>query len=174
LAINLGDIMKKVIYFIIVFLLVFLSSCDPVSYSFDVKKLQDNVLKIELVMFENDNPTIVTVDEDTKLSVDLSLMTVVAVLDVSQNNDFIADMNGITFHETKNSVNSPLGYTVLVYIENEEMLILSRCVRNKKGYTMCAKFKTNGDYIEHVAELVDGRAFDELIKKYFGVSSRDF
>ena len=165
--------MRIIRLFFILLLTIMLSSCDPVSYSFDIEELQCTVSKIELVKFENDKPTIVMVDENTKLNIDLSSMLIIEVLNDEQVESFVNEINKITLHKTKKSVNSPFGYAVLVFIGNDEIIVLSRSYRDGKGYGMCAKFKTDGEYIEHIADLADGNSFNELLKKYFGVSNRD-
>ena len=165
--------MKYLRVFVILLLTIILSSCDPASYNFDIEELQSSVTKIELVKFKNDSPSIVVVDENTRLSIDLSSMIIVEVLADEYVESFVNEINKITLHRTRESVNSPFGYAVLVFVENDEMIVLSRSYRDGKGYGMCAKFKTNGEYIEHIADLADGNSFDVLLKKYFGVSNRD-
>lgn len=165
--------MKYLRVFVILLLTIILSSCDPGPYNFDIEELQSSVTKIELVKFKNDSPSIVVVDENTKLSIDLSSMIIVEVLADEYVESFVNEINTITLLRTQKSVNSPFGYAVLVFVENDEMIVLSLSYRDGKGYPMCAKFKTNGEYIEHIAHIGYGTTYNKLLKKYFGVSNED-
>lgn len=53
------------------------------------------------------------------------------------------------------SVNSPVGYTVLIYMQNQEIIVLSCTIINGIGYGMVAVFSNDGNFIRHIAQFAD-------------------
>lgn len=113
----------------VLLLIVLLSLCgyavDPPIYHFDADEIINQATKIELVVCENPDPVDVNVKEDTVLLFDFDKVIPIKTLEQEKIDDFAQDLSRITFHREMRSVNAPVGYTLLIYIQNHEMFVLS-------------------------------------------------
>lgn len=164
--------MKKI--YLILFatiMMVTLVGCvtDPPTYYFNAAELIENVIKIELVDFANEKPDIVIVDDDTMLSINMMDATLIKELDNDKTTGFIEDLSTITFHVENKSVNSPIGYTVIMYMKNQEIVVLSCTVLDGLGYSMAAVFTVEGKFVEHIANFADEPKFRKVLEKYFDI-----
>lgn len=164
--------MKK-IYFILLatIMMMSLAGCvtDPPTYYFNAAELIENVIKIELVDFVNEKPEIVIVDDNTMLSINMANATLIKELNNEKVNSFIEDLSTITFHAENISVNSPLGYTVIMYMKNQEIVVLSCTVVDGLGYCMAAVFTVEGEFVEHIASFADEPKFRKVLEKYYDI-----
>lgn len=164
--------MKKIYFlFLIIIYMISIIGCvvDPPTYYFNSDELIDTVTKIELVSFVNDNPKQVTVNEDTILSFNMTNATLVKELENDKIKHFIDDLSAITFHINNESVDSPIGYAVIIYIGNQEIIVLSCTIVNDIGYSMVASFTEEGSFIKHIASFADEPKFRKFLEKYFNV-----
>lgn len=159
--------MKKLFLILLIFTL-FLTSCDPAVYHFDADEIIQGATKIELLEFQNDNPVDVKVDENTVLSFDRSKAIFIKELDKSQFEAFANDLSSIIFHQENESVTAPIGYTVLIHLDNEEIIVIS-CTVLDIGYSMVARFKADGTFLEHIATFADEPRWRRVLEKYFNV-----
>lgn len=140
---------------------------DPATYYFNADELKAEVSKIELLSVVNENPKEVTVDTETTLSFNRNNATFIKELDNIEIKKFIEDLSTITFHIENISVNSPVGYTVVIYIDNEEMIVLSCTIVGGVAYGMVSQFTTEEKFIKHIAKFADEPKFRKLIGNYF-------
>lgn len=165
--------MKKytaVLFLCIVIMATFvLSSCDPNSFRFDANEIVENTSKIQLVVCQNYSPTIVNVESDTVLYFNMTDMIVVKELEKEKIESFAYDLSKITFFEINESVNSPLGFTVLIYLKTNEVIVLSCTLIGNLAHGMVALFTAEGEYIRHIASFADRPSFERLLNNYFGV-----
>lgn len=146
-----------------------LSSCDPVDFYFDADEIVENASKIQLVVCQNYSPTIVNVESDTVLYFNMTDMVVVKELEKERIESFAYDLSKITFFEINESVNSPLGFAVLIYLKTNEIIVLSCTLIGNLAHGMVALFTAEGEYIRHIGIFADRPAFERLLNNYFGV-----
>ena len=165
--------MKKyavvLVLWVILMATFFLSSCDPVDFYFDADEIVENASKIQLVVCQNYSPTIVNVESDTVLYFNMTDMVVVKELEKEKIESFAYDLSKITFFEINESVNSPLGFTVLIYLKTNEVIVLSCTLIGNLAHGMVALFTAEGEYIRHIGIFADRPAFERLLNNYFGV-----
>lgn len=142
---------------------------DPATYYFDADELKGDVIKIELLSLVNEKPKQVTVHDDTILSFNRNDAILVKELDTDEIKSFIEDLSTITFHIGNKSVNSPLGYTIVIYMKNQEIIVLSCTIVDGVGYSMVSQFTDRESFIKHIAQFADEPKFRRLIEKYFDV-----
>lgn len=162
--------MRK-IWFVLLIMIFLLNGCvtDPATYYFNADEIVEKATRIELVMCENNNPIIVTVQDNTILHFDIDNVTFIKELEQEKIDDFACDISTLTFHVERKSVNSPLGYTVLIYMENQEVIVLSCTVVDGCAYGMAAIFTIEGDFIRHIAQFADEPKFHNILEKYFEI-----
>lgn len=160
--------MKK---FYVIFLIVIVSLCgcvtDPATYYFDAGDIINQATKIQLVICENNNPVNVNVKEDTVLLFDIGNVRIIETLEQEKIDEFAYELSTITFHKEMKSVNSPTGYTILIYMQNQELIVLSCTVINDIAYGMAAVFSNDGSFVRHIAQFADEPKFKRLINNYF-------
>lgn len=148
----------------------FLSSCDPRTFFFDANEIVENASKIQLVVCQNFNPTNVKVEGDTVLYFNMADMVAIKELEKEKFKAFAEELSHVTYFDLINeSVNSPIGFTVLIYLKTNEIIVLSYADIDSMGYAMAALFTSEGKFIRHIGCLADGHAFERLLKNYFGV-----
>ena len=67
------------------------------------------------------------------------------------------------------SVDTPTGYAVLIYNENDEIIVISCTVIDECGYSMVSKFSVDGKFINHIARFADEPKFRNILEKYFNI-----
>lgn len=146
---------------------VLLCGCDPQTYYFDSTEIAENAVKIELVICENSSPVIVNVTEDTVLHFDIDHATIVKELEQEKKEEFARELSAITFHKEPKSVNAPIGYTLLIHMQNQEVIVLSCTVVDGTAYGMASVFSDTGEFVGHVAQFAEEPRFRSLLTKYF-------
>lgn len=159
----------KRMYVIFLFIIVLLSGCvsDPATYYFDASNIINQATKIQLVVCENDNPININVKEDTILFFDVDNIRIIETLETEKIDEFAYELSSITFHKEMKSVNSPVGYTIIIYMQNQELIVLSCTVIGDIAYGMAAIFLNDGTFIRHIAQFADEPKFKRLLSNYF-------
>lgn len=162
----------KRMYVIFLFIIVLLSGCvsDPATYYFDASNIINQATKIQLVVCENDNPININVKEDTILFFDVDNIRIIETLETEKIDEFAYELSSITFHKEMKSVNSPVGYTIIIYMQNQELIVLSCTVIGDIAYGMAAIFLNDGTFIRHIAQFADEPKFKRLLSNYFDFS----
>lgn len=159
--------MKKICIPFVLILFCLLGCMDPRVYCFNADEIMEKVSRIELVECTNDNPKKIIVNENTIPSFDFSKVSIIQDLKEEKFEDFLNELSLIRFHVENESVNSPVGYAVLIYMQSNEIIVLSCTVISNIGYGMAASFTYEGNFIKHIASFAEGQRFRELIAKYF-------
>lgn len=158
--------MKK-LYAVLLIIIVLLSGCDPGCYYFDADEIADQAVKIQLVICENPSPQKIIVKEDTVLYFDVEDAEIVETLENEKIEEFAKDLSTVTFHIENESVNAPIGYAVLIHMQNQEIIVLSCTTINGVGYGMAAAFSIDGNFLRHIACFADAPKFRRILAKYF-------
>lgn len=164
--------MKKICFILLIIIMTSLVGCatDPPTYYFNPDEILEKVIKIELVYSVNENPREVIIDGNTTLSFNMGNTTFIKELDKDKIEDFVNELSTVTFHIENKSVNSPLGDTIIIYMENQEIIVLSCTVVNGIAYGMVSVFNLEGSFINHIAKFADEPKFRKVVEKYFAVS----
>ena len=165
-------ICMKRMYVFFLFIIVLLSGCvsDPATYYFDASNIINQATKIQLVVCENDNPININVEEDTILFFDIDNIRIIGTLETEKIDEFAYELSSITFHKEMKSVNSPVGYTIIIYKQNQELIVLSCTVIGDIAYGMAAIFLNDGTFVRHIAQFADEPKFKRLLSNYFDFS----
>ena len=161
--------MKKICIILLFVIVVYLGGrvTDPPTYFFDANNIINQATKIQLVVCENDNPIKIKVEEDTILFFDIDNIRIIDTLETEKIEEFAYELSTITFHIEMESVNSPVGYTLIIYMQNQELIVLSCTVINGIGYGMAAVFLNDGSFVRHIAQFADRPKFERLLHNYF-------
>lgn len=160
--------MKKICV-ILLFVIVSLCGCvsDPATYYFDASNIINQAIKIQLVVCENNNPININVEEDTILFFDIDNIRIIETLETKKIDEFAYELSTITFHKEMKSVNSPVGYTIIIYMQNQELIVLSCTVISGIAYGMAAVFLNDGSFVRHIAQFADEPKSKRLLNNYF-------
>ena len=109
--------MKKVVFFLFAFFAILgLVGCDPGTCYFFKDTYLDEVERIELVRYKNEDFEMVDASE-TVLKFDHAKVEKIDTLDAQKVEDFLNDFEKIVFHLQDDSVNEPTGYCLLWYLK---------------------------------------------------------
>lgn len=163
--------MKKIlIAFMLIVVLVSASGCiDLPTFYFDFDKLADEVVQIQLVYCENDNPQNLEVTESTVLKFDKKNAFIIATIEEKKIAGFLERLSNITFQKKNHSVNSPVGLAVVMYKSNGEYIVLSGTRLGDTSYYMASLFNEDG-FVKHIAYLADSTSYTMMLSKYFKIS----
>ncbi len=100
----------------------------------------------------NDDPKEIFVNENVIPSLDFDNINIIDTLQKEKINEFITELSMITFHIENKCVDSPVGYAVLIYTFNNEIIVLSCTVINNIGYSMVATFTYEGTFINQLSK----------------------
>lgn len=140
-------------YLYLMLLSSLLCGCEPIPYHFEINDMKENVTRIELVTCENLNPINMCVNDDTVLYFNFNNRNVIKELEQNKIENFINDLSKISLFKENKSVNSPVGYATLLYMQNNEVIVLSCTNLDDVKYSMVAAFSYTGTYIRHIAEF---------------------
>ena len=164
--------MKKILSLVLVFsvlatLCLYGCVTDPATYYFDADDIINNATKIQLVFFENKEPTNINIEKDIISSLDMNNIEIIETLETKNIDDFANELSTITFHVGTKSVNSPVGYAVIIHMKNQEMIVLSCTVISGIAYGMVAVFLNDGTFVRHIAQFADEPKFNMLLHNFF-------
>lgn len=162
--------MKKfILSFLLICVLILACGCDPGSYYFDDESLTEQVKRVELIDYENDNPIMIDVTDDTELIFERDKMKILEVLDEEKIDEFLKDLSVIIFHLINQSAESPVGRGIRLVFSDEGYIVISCTKVGRRGYSFVAEFDKNDEFIQHIADVCDKPSLDRLINKYFTV-----
>lgn len=160
--------MKKILLVVtIIFSIICLTACDPASYHFNYDELLGDTERIELIQYENQNPSIIKVDNNATLIFELERMQVKKVLSSVENSKFLEDLSTITFHLVNSSADSPTGKCVRIVLKNGNFIIISCSLVNETSYSFVAEFSEQGKFVRHIAHFADRPKYEKLLNNYF-------
>ncbi len=93
---------------------MFLTGCDPSSYSYNYEDLNANVMSVELINYENNDAVELFEKREKVKSFDFSKLSVIKVLPNDKINDFLIDFSKIEFMLVWRHLDSPKGESVKI------------------------------------------------------------
>lgn len=146
-----------------------LSSCvsDPESFYFNYDELEEKVIAIELIDYDNFDIKVVKKKEDI-LSFDFDKMEVIQVLEIEKTNSLLLDLSKIHFHVSDNLTkysDSASGMSIKITYTNDGYLI----VNLSSNSNFIVEFNADGSVGNLVLRFTDNKDFSNLIKKFFAV-----
>lgn len=157
--------MKKILLMLI-FILVLLTGCDPVSYYFPKTSYLDKIESIELIKYNNDDFKMVDATKVT-LKFDPSKVEKLETLDNDKIESFLDDYEEIIFHGENDSVNEPTGYCLLWHFKNGNFIVFSCTEIGRRAYSMVAEFDQNCNFVVNHGYFASGPHYDDIVSKYF-------
>lgn len=162
--------MKKIFTLIILIVsITIISGCvtDPNTYYFNYEELSSKVISIELINYENSNPRIINVKESSISNIDFQKMEVLQILPSQNIDSFISKLSKITFHESNESAEAPIGKGIKLNYKNGNFIIISCTITKERAYSFVAEFDGEGNFVKHIAKFADRPKFEKLIEEYF-------
>ena len=162
---------KFLIIAFVLMCLVGLVACDPTPNSVDKSELLENTVKIEIYDYENIKPKQLNLGGKKKPIFDFSKASFIGTLDEETFEDVIKDIARQEFLIFGETLNEPIGKTIILYQENGNMVVLFGCVYesqigSEKYYGEGNIFDENGVFVEHIG-YIDSHYVDFLESKYF-------
>lgn len=168
--------MKKRFCLLLIFVILLFSGCSapgmPYFKAEDIEKAE----RIVLAMCENENPQTIYHENgaDPRPHLDLDKITEVKELDKSKISDFAKDFSEILFLPPSDSasINSPIGFAVLMYFDNGEILVISvTSYDREKNYCITARCDSEGVLVERLGNVSykGVKIYKSLLIKYFNV-----
>ena len=159
--------MRKLMCLFMIFLLIFLVSCDPSTYYFSSSEYADKIEKIELIKYNNEEYKLVDPSE-VVLVFDITKVEKIEELDENKIEEFLNEFEQIVFHIESESVKEPTGYCLLWHLKNGNFIVFScTMIKGDRAYSMVAEFDLNGNFIMHHVNFAARPHFEEVLKKYF-------
>lgn len=160
---------RTVLYALLALLCVFLVSCamDPNMTNYDLKTLEQNVVSVELISYENPNQkefrSWVPDHSDELVPMDLTKISVTKTLSEEDLQAFLLEFSNATIMSTYYSYDSPAGECIKLNYENGDFMI----VHNGGGYSgYIGEFNADGTVKEFIGSF-DGRAHFLDLLEYF-------
>lgn len=159
--------MKKVITTFLAILLIFsalctLAACDPGTFYFDYDTLKENVVRVELIYYDNPDAKILFEKRDKVIAFDFSKMEIVEILPENELDNFLHDLSESAFMMIWKHLDSPKGYSIRIVYLNDDFEIISYC----SGYGF--QRYSGGFYADGQVKRFIGDGLDEeLFNKYF-------
>ena len=107
--------MKKLIcLFICIINLTTLTGCDPGAFYYDYEYLNNNVVSIELINYENDEAVELFEKREKVKPFDFSKSVVIKVLDNEKISDFLLEFSEIPILQVWRHLDSPKGESIKI------------------------------------------------------------
>lgn len=154
--------MKKIIVVLALALVVLsLTACDPAHYNYNHEELKNNVVRVELINYDNPDAKELFEKRDKVIAVNLDKIEVVETLSEDKVNDFLLDFSKILFLEYWRHSDSPRGTCVRIVYENGDFEVVSHEV------VYAGRFDSEGNVVEFVGGLSGRNNLINLVNKYF-------
>lgn len=159
--------MKKIKMISLLILIIFcFVSCDPRAMWFYKDDYIEEVDRIELVVYKNENYQMVD-GTKTILQFNPEKITNVEILDSEKIEDFLEDFEKIEFHLGNKSVNEPIGYCLLWHLKNGNFIVFCCTPGVNIGYSMVSEFDSTNKFVEHYLEFAAAPHYADVLDKYF-------
>jgi hypothetical protein len=163
----IGGKMKKFTLLILLLIATLLSGCDPSTYYFSKIDYIDEIERIELIKYTNENYKMV---DSTKyvLKFDSSKVENIEILDKDKFSDFLCEFEEIVFHIENDSVDEPTGYCLLWYLKNGNFIVFScTMIEGDRAYSMVSEFDSTNNFIKHYGYFAARPHYENVLEKYF-------
>ena len=150
--------MKKFALLILLLIATLLSGCDPSTYYFSKNDYIDEIERIELIKYTNENYKMV----------DSSKVEKIEILDKDKFSDFLCEFEEIVFHIVNDSVDEPTGYCLLWYLKNGNFIVFScTMIEGDRAYSMVSEFDSTNNFIKHYWYFAARPHYENVLEKYF-------
>jgi hypothetical protein len=162
--------MKKNLILIplLISIILILTACDPASYQFNLQELEENVVAVQLVDYDNANPKIAKKRSEV-LPYDFNRETQLKTLEGKNLNEFISRMGDTWFMGGLRYSNAPVGMAIKIIYKNGDFIILSSNWINDTVYGFVAKIHADGIVFDEMWSFMDRADYVDLVYTYFGV-----
>ncbi len=164
--------MKKIL--ILIFILALcaaLTSCDPGLYYFEMSELSENVVRIDLIDYDNPDQkgfiSWVPDHSDDLLPFDESKCTRLEELDDGKGVDLLNDLSRSEILHHYYAYNSPNGISLRLTYENGDFLIVNCDSQNETYAGYIGKYSADGEVVEFYGCFSSYRYFEHLVNNYF-------
>ena len=149
------------------------SACDPSSYQFDYHDLADNVVRIELIHYDNpDQRQFISWVPDHSshlMPFQSSRMTVLETLDDAKKSDFLKQLSEAYILDKYYVYNSPKGICIKLSYSNGDFLIITCNYAEKAFGGYIGRYSENGDVAEFIGSFSGYDSFESLVNDFFEI-----
>ena len=158
--------MKKFVY-ILMLVVMLLTGCDPASCYFYKNEYIDEIERIELVEYKNEDYKMIDPLKDS-LKFDPEKVKSIEILEYEKLEGFLDRFQQIIFHIENDSVNEPTGYCLLWYLKNGNFIVFC-CTMGKgdRAYSMVSEFDSSYNFVKHYAYFAARPYFEDVLDDYF-------
>lgn len=167
--------MKKLsLGIVLLFAVIAMSGCFLTDYYFlDYDEMTREVFSVQLVYCTNDNPEVIDDPTSEQVHFDLEKALVVKTLDESLLDEFLQDLAKLQFFlPADESVNSPVGFAIVLKKKDNSMTVISSTYTDEKIYQMAAEIAQDGSMSKNLAlfSTKTESMYRKLLNKYFNIS----
>ena len=161
--------MKKAIVSLLAVLLLILAGCDPGSFRFSKEELEEEVVKVDLIEYENaDQKRFASwVPDHTKdlLPFNISEASVTKELPEGKMSPFLERLCKVRVLSTYYSVNSPKGTCLRLTYKDGSFLILNY---TGVSYGYIGRFSEDGKVLQFIGAFEQLSDFQDIVDEFFG------
>ena len=168
---------------ICILLCLLLFSCPYfVSCEFAIGRLNpefyvtNEVVKAELVYFKNDTleyikEEIWDFDNPDPILDDICFENATFIVELNQEQipELTERLTNLTYEHSNTSVKSPVGYTLLLHLKTEDIIVVSSTKVNDRIYSIFSRYTSDGKFIEHLGCLADIDGYNDILSHFFGI-----
>ena len=167
--------MKKLsLGIVLLFTVISMSGCFLTDYYFlDYDEMTREVVSVQLVYCTNDNPEVIDDPTSEQVHFDYEKALVVKTLDESLLDEFLQDLSKVEFFlPAYESVNSPVGFAIVLKKKDNSMTVISSTYTDEKIYQMAAEIAPDGSMSKNLASFSTKTEsmYRKLLNKYFNIS----
>ena len=171
--------MKKILVILLsAFSCLLLTACDPGSYYFDQGELEETVIGIELIDYDNSDQRrflswVPNHFPDLK-PMDVSAVTVVEPMDLADTDEFLTQLSQVYFLYLYYCYDSPKGICIRMWYANGEYEIIWANYEKETFAGYVGRYSAEGEVVDFIGSFCDYRDFESLVEDYFAVDLSDY
>lgn len=167
--------MKKLsLGIVLLFTVISMSGCFLTDYYYlDYDEMTREVVSVQLVYCTNDNPEVIDDPTSEQVHFDLEKALVVKTLEEHLIDEFLQDLSKVEFFlPADESVNSPVGFAIVLKKKDNSMTVISSTYTDEKIYQMAAEIAQDGSMSKNLAlfSTKTESMYRKLLNKYFNIS----
>ena len=161
--------MKKAAALLLVVLMLILAGCDPGSFRFKKEELEEQVVKVELIEYENaeQKKFVSWVPDHTKdlLPFEASKASVTKELPEGKTSPFLDRLCKVRVLYKYYGVNSPKGRCLRLTYKDGSFLILNY---TGVSYGYIGQFSEDGKVLQFIGAFENTSDFQKMVDEFFG------
>ena len=162
---------KKIITIILIFLIIFLSACDPAGYKFNIDELNNGLISIELGEYKNDNQkdfiTWVPDYMDKLTSFDIKNLEIIEKLDNNKISLFTQQLSEQDILYRYYTYDYPKGLCIKLNYTNGDYIIINYEPEKSSFSGYIGKYDKNGNVLDYIGCFTSYISFESLVNDYF-------